>query len=177
MKRLLLSTATLLMSALCASAYGQATTNLTVTASVAAVCTVAAAPTLAFGAYDPVSAQAATALLGTGTISVTCTKNTATASIDLDNGANFSGTRRMVHGTIGTEFLGYDLFKPDASGAAANCTANAWGTGVTDGYSAVAGDFTSAAVAVDFKVCGSVPAGQNVATGSYSDIVGVTVNF
>lgn len=177
MKRLLIIASAAAILSVPGLAAAQATTNLTVTASVAAVCTVAAAPTLAFGAYDPVSAQASTALPGTGTISVTCTKNTATARIDLDNGANFSGTRRMVHGTIGTEFLGYDLFKPDASGAAANCTANAWGTGVTDGYSAVAGDFTSAAVAVDFKVCGSVPAGQNVATGSYSDIVGVTVNF
>jgi spore coat protein U-like protein len=158
-------------------ASAQATGTLTVSASVAAFCTVAATPTLAFGAYDPVAANASTALPGTGLISVTCTKNTSTARIDLDNGANFSGTRRMAHGSIVTEFLSYDLLKPDASGSGANCTGTAWGSGVANGYSAVAGDFTSATAAVDFKVCGSVPAGQNVATGSYTDTVGVTVNF
>lgn len=178
MKRLLIIASAAAILSVPGLASAQATTNLTVTASVAAVCTVAATPTLAFGAYDPVAANAASPLLGTGLISVTCTKNTSTARIDLDNGANFNVKRRMEHDTtINTDFLAYDLFKPVASGAAANCTTDAWGTGLTDGYSAVAGDFTSALLAVDFKICGSVPAAQDVATGGYTDTVGVTVNF
>lgn len=177
MKRILFAAAALMALGLPGLALAQATTNLTVQASVSAVCTVTASPLLDFNAYDPVSANASTALTGSGLISVTCTKNTSTARIDLDNGANFSGTRRMLNQSAAGEFLNYNLFKPSAAGSGATCTASAWGTGATNGYSPVAGDFTSASTAVDFKVCGSVPAGQNVATGTYKDTVGVTVNF
>lgn len=177
MKRILFAAAALMALGVPGLAVAQATTNLTVQASVSAVCTVAATPLLDFTAYDPVSANASTALTGSGLISVTCTKNTASARIDLDNGAHFNVSRRMQHTLIGTEFLSYDLFKPTAAGSGATCTATAWGSGLTNGYSPVAGDFTSASSAVDFKVCGSVPAGQNVATGNYKDTVGVTVNF
>jgi len=171
MKRFLVSLGAAVILGVPALASAQANATLTVSASVAAVCTVAAAPTLAFGAYDPLSA---TALTGSGNISVTCTKDTASALIELDNGSNFTTTRRM---TNGSDFLDYDLFKPNASGAGATCSGSAWGTGAINGYSPVAGDFTSSTVAVDFKVCGSVPALQNVGVGNYNDTVDVTVTF
>src|SRR5438270_6999931 len=68
------------------------TANLSVTASVAANCTITTAP-VAFGAYDPVGANAAADLNGAGTVTVACTKGTA-ATVDLGQGANLSGGSR-----------------------------------------------------------------------------------
>ena len=72
MKRTILSLAVLSLISIPAFA-GSATANLNVSASVAAVCTISTAP-VAFGAYDPVVANAATDLNGTGTVTVACTK-------------------------------------------------------------------------------------------------------
>ena len=63
---------------------GSASANLNVTANVAANCTISTSP-VAFGAYDPVVANASTDLTASGTVTVACTKGTA-ATIDLGNG-------------------------------------------------------------------------------------------
>ena len=49
-----------------------ASTNLTVSATVAKNCSITTTA-VAFGSYDPVVANAATPLAGTGTVVVTCT--------------------------------------------------------------------------------------------------------
>src|SRR5581483_8493063 len=82
-----------------------ASANLNISASVAAVCTITTSP-VAFGAYDPISANAATDLTASGSVNVACTKGTP-ATIDLGNGASFAaGTRRM---SSGSDFLNYGL--------------------------------------------------------------------
>src|SRR5258708_39806074 len=71
--------------------------SLGVTASVANNCTISTLP-LAFGSYDPVVANASTALDGTGTVTIACTKG-ATTTIGLGLGSNASGsTRRRTDG-------------------------------------------------------------------------------
>lgn len=59
-----------------AHAAGSATSNLAVSASIAANCTISTTA-VAFGAYDPVVANAATALNATGGVTIGCTKGSA----------------------------------------------------------------------------------------------------
>jgi spore coat protein U-like protein len=145
-----------------------ATSNLSVTASVSANCSISTAP-VAFGAYDPVSANASTALSGTGTVNVTCT-NGASTTVTLGQGANAdtgstdaAPARRLSDGT--TNYLSYSLYQDTGR-------TTVWGNTVGTG---VANTGTGTQTAI--TVYGSVAAGQNVPSGSYSDTVVATVTF
>jgi len=145
-----------------------ATSNLSVTASVSANCSISTAP-VAFGAYDPVSANAATPLSGTGTVNVTCT-NGASTTVTLGQGSNantgstdVAPARRLSDGT--THFLTYSLYQDTGR-------TTVWGNTVGTG---VANTGTGTQTAI--TVYGSVDAGQNVPSGSYSDTVVATVTF
>ena len=65
---------------------GTAQQNLSVTATIAANCSISTAA-VAFGSYDPVMANASADLDGTGTVTVTCTNGSA-AAVTLGQGAN-----------------------------------------------------------------------------------------
>src|SRR5438552_18749283 len=95
MKRTILSLIALTALAVSVPAFaGSASANLNISASVAAVCTITTSP-VAFGAHDPVVANAATGLTADGSGNVACTKRTP-ATLDLGNGCNLSGgSRRM----------------------------------------------------------------------------------
>jgi spore coat protein U-like protein len=163
MKRTILSLAVLTLISVPAFA-GQATANLNVSASVSAVCTISTAA-VAFGAYDPVVTNAAAALNGTGTVTVACTKG-ASATIDLGNGGNLSaGSRRM---TSGPDFLNYALYKDAAR-------TQVWGTGLAGGATLTYNSATKAAT--NLTVYGTVPGGQDVTVGNYSDTVVATINY
>jgi len=163
MKRALLSLAVLSLITIPAFAASQ-TANLNVTASVSAVCTISTV-TVAFGAYDPVVANAATDLNGTGTLAVACTKGAA-ATIDLGVGNNLSaGTRRM---SSGTDFLNYALFKDAAR-------TQVWGTGMTGGTTLTYNSASKAST--NITVYGKVPQAQDVSVGAYSDVVVATINY
>jgi spore coat protein U-like protein len=141
------------------------TTTFQVTASVAANCTISAT-TLAFGAYDPVDANATAPLDGQGGVTIACTRG-STASIGMDNGSYYSSGRRMSDGQATPSFLTYELFQ-DAS------RATPWGN--------ASGSWFTPAVAPSkaprtFPVYGRVAAGQDAPAGSYSDTVTATVNF
>jgi spore coat protein U-like protein len=145
---------------------GAATANasLSVTASVTNNCTVSTSP-LAFGAYDPVVANASASLDATGTITVACTKGAAT-TIALSAGSNASGsTRRMIDGS--SNYLTYEMYQDSAR-------STIWG-------SSGAGLFTPAAApskaARNFTVYGRIPASQDIPGGNYTDTVTATVNF
>lgn len=149
------------------AAAGTATSNLPVSATISANCTIDASGGVAFGAYDPIVTNKTTALTATGTISTTCT-NGSSATITLGQGAN-AGTgstaaapiRRMLAGT--SNYLSYQLYS------------NSGMTTVFDGSTGVA--VTGTGSAVSTSVYGSVAAGQNVPAGSYSDTVVATVAF
>jgi spore coat protein U-like protein len=145
---------------------GSATSSLTVTATVPAVC-VLSAGTLAFGNYDPVGANATTPLTGSSAFSVACTKNTA-YTVTLGTGANAAsamGTSRAMKDAGTGAFLSYELYTNNTYGTVWNTTNTVGGTAAT----------TSA---IPLTAYGRIPAGQNVpaATG-YTDTVVSTVNF
>lgn len=163
MKRTILSLAVLSLISVPAFA-GSATANLSVTANVAANCTISTAP-VAFGAYDPVSANAAANLNGTGTVTVACTKGTA-ATIDLGVGNNLSGgSRRMGSGS---DFLNYALYKDAAR-------TQVWGTGLAGGTTYAYASASKNATAI--TVYGTVPQAQDVTVGAYTDTVVATINY
>ena len=140
--------------------------TLTVKANVAQTCVVTG-NTLDFGAYDPTSG---TAVNGSATVSVLCTKNTI-AAVAMSEGANATGTstcgtpqRQMANGT---ERLTYGLYTDTNRTAAWGCTT---GNDV---------DFTSASsqTAKVITVYGQIPALQDVGFGNYQDTVAVSVTF
>ncbi len=164
MKRTILSLAILSLIITPAAFAGTATGNLSVTANVAAVCTINTTP-VAFGAYDPVVANASAPLSGTGTVTVACTKG-ASATVDLGSGANLSGgSRRMA---AGANYLNYALFQDSLH-------TNVWGSGMAGGTTETYNSTTKAPTAL--TVYGSIPAGQDVSIGSYSDTVVATINY
>ncbi|HEV8694388.1 MAG TPA: spore coat U domain-containing protein [Lysobacter sp.] len=149
----------------------QTSGSFNVTASVANSCKVTSTSDIAFGPYDPAVANFSTALDATGSVSVRCTRGTA-ADVALNEGANKGGAstcaaplRRMSDG--GTERLGYEIYLD-----AAHTTA--WGCDAANDQ-----PFTFAAsnVPTTKTTYGSIPAGQDVAAGNFSDTVTVTVTF
>ena len=145
-------------------ASGSASANLSVSASVANNCTISTSP-LAFGAYDPVVANASTNLDATGTVTVACTKG-ATATIGLGIGSNAAGnTRRMTDGS--SNFLAYEMYQDSSR-------ATIWGNSGAELLSPSAAPSKSMR---DFTVYGRIPSNQDVPAGSYGDTVTATVNF
>ncbi len=149
---------------------GTATSNLAVSATVSPNCTISTSA-LAFGTYDPLSASA---LNGTGSVTITCVRNTA-ATIGLGNGANFAAATRNMN-AAGT-LLAYSLYQPPSTVPGAACSyasPTAWGN-------SGAGLFTPTAApdktARAYNVCGQIAAGQDVGAGAYTDTVVATVNF
>jgi spore coat protein U-like protein len=147
-----------------------------VTASVAATCTIAAT-SVAFGVYDPVTANAAAELTnGGGAVTVTCTKG-ATPVIGLGVGQNSTGSLRRMKGANATspDFLGYELYQPPSTVANTACTFP--GTTVWNSSNTLATAVAPSSDARSYSICGSVAAGQDVAVDTYSDIVTASVSF
>jgi spore coat protein U-like protein len=140
-----------------------ATANLTVSATVTNNCTISTAA-LGFGSYDPVSANAASNLDGTGRVSVACTKG-ATATIGLGGGSNAAGTARRMSDGSGN-YLTYELFSDSGRSTVWNT-----GAGVLSPVAA------PSKVARDFTVYGRIGSNQDVPAGTYGDTVVATVNF
>lgn len=147
---------------------GSATADLSVSASVSANCSISAAP-LPLSAYDPVSANAASPLDGSGSVSVTCT-NGAAAGIQLGQGANADAgstddapLRRMSDG--GGNFMSYALFSDAARSVI-------WGNSPASDV-----EHTGTGMATSISVFARIPAAQNIPAGSYSDTVVATVVF
>ncbi|MET0595306.1 MAG: spore coat U domain-containing protein [Polyangiaceae bacterium] len=145
-----------------------ATANLGVSATVSSNCSISTSP-VAFGSYDPVGTNAATPLDTAGTVTVTCTSGAST-TITLGQGGNAGGgstdaspVRRMRDS--GSAYLSYALYQ-DASRM--TTWGNTSGTGV---------NHTGTGSSSNISVYGRVAAGQNVASGSYSDTVVATITF
>jgi spore coat protein U-like protein len=134
------------------------TANLTVSASVAAVCNVQAA-TLAFGAYDPTAGD----LDATTSVDVTCTPGT-TYEVGLGGGgAGDVANRQMANGPA---TLNYSMYRN------AGRTLNWGNTPTIDTVAGVGGGGV-----ISHTVYGTIPADQFVAIGDYSDTVIITVTY
>jgi len=142
-----------------------ATANLDVTATISANCTISTSA-VAFGTYDPISANNSTPLDATGSVSTTCTSGSS-PTITLGEGANAaSGStasaplRQMASGA---NVLGYQLYSDSSR-------ATVW---ADTGVAAPAAD----GAAQSNTVYGRIAGGQNKPMGSYSDTVVTTVSF
>jgi spore coat protein U-like protein len=156
---------------------GSTPANLAVSANVSANCTISTSA-VAFGAYDPVVVNASTALNGSGSVSIACTKGSA-PSITLDLGQNAVATQRnMKITTVGlSDVLGYQLYQPPNTTPGTACTfpgTTVWGTSVAQTFTPTA---PTTKASRTYNVCGTVSAGQDVNVGTYNDTVVATVNF
>jgi spore coat protein U-like protein len=144
-----------------------ATANLTVQINVTASCTINAA-TLDFGS----TSLLATLIDATTTLSVTCS-NTTPYSVGMDNGVNFSATRRMRQGAT-ANFIGYDIFTDSAR-------TNEWTTASSSTTCTAANSCflgTGNGSAQSITVYGRVPAlGTGPTPGAYTDTVTMTVTY
>lgn len=141
-----------------------ATANVTVSATVATNCTITGGA-LAFGAYDPLVTHATNPKDGSGAITVACTKGASGVTIDLGQGQNYAGGRRMI---AGGEVVNYQLYSDSGR-------TTIWGS-TSDGSTVAVAAPTSKAP-VTYTVYGRITGGQDVAAGSYADTVVATVNF
>jgi spore coat protein U-like protein len=143
---------------------GANTGQLTVTASVAAVCLIGNA-TLAFGAYNPTSGTAVTA---TTNVTLTCTLSTP-FGIGMSAGAATGATvttRAMQLTTSASTTLGYGLYQD------AGHTIN-W-TNATNSYTATS---SASSLTNTVPIYGQIPASEAAPVGNYTDTVVMTVNF
>lgn len=143
----------------CAVEATTVTTTFAVTATVQATCLVSATA-MAFGTYS------GSAVTGSSTISVTCTNSTP-YNVGLDPGLAPSATvtTRQMTGPA-SALLSYALYSN------AGRTVN-WGQTVST--DTVAG--TGSGSAQGITVYGSIPAGQYVTPGAFTDTVTATVTY
>ena len=147
--------------------------GLMATNAAAVSCNVSA-PGVAFGGYDPFST---TALLGSGTITFTCSLDPSehptdiNYAISLSTGQSNSYVQRQMQGPSDT--LGYNLYTSATLGTV-------WGNG-SGGSSTVSGSFKltpgQPTKSAQNTVYGRIPAQQDVGVGAYSDSITVTVTF
>jgi spore coat protein U-like protein len=146
---------------------GTTTGSLTVTATVSGTCVISSGGgTLSFGTYDPVNTNASTPLLQSGTFQIQCTNGT-NATILLGqgsypgNGSTDSAPVRNM--SSGAAQLNYQLYTTIGR------------TVVWENVIGVSQVATGLAQTV--TVYGSIPAGQNVSPGTYTDTVVISVNY
>lgn len=132
------------------------------TAAAAPSCSASVMTGLSFGAYDVFSAAPLTT---TARIRLNCPKGQAPQiTIGTGNNSTTFRARRLSGGTgAATDFLEYNVYQDAAMTVI-------WGDG-TDGSSS----FVSASGNAQLLLYGRIPAGQDVAAGTYTDTLTVTV--
>ena len=150
--------------------------NIAVAANVSKACSFsAAAAGLNFGDYDPIGVNATADKTGTAQVSVTCAKGAATVTIGLDYGTHISGTTQRQMAGPGADLLSYNVFQPASNAAGAACPGTIPWTTTGTGLLSLE-DAPSKATRV-YNVCGTIPMGQDVTTGAYTDTIIATLNF
>lgn len=162
-----------------ASAATAGPTNIPVSATVNAACTISTGSAIAFNSYDPIGANATVPLNATGTVTVICSKGSKTLTIGISNGVQPAGAQRQMKNSANVDLLRYDITQPPSGDAAGGVPCVFPGsvpwTTTTPGLLVLAD--APSKVARTYSVCGTIPPGQDVSTGSYADIVTATLNF
>jgi spore coat protein U-like protein len=143
-----------------------ATTTFPVTATVLATCNVSAGA-LAFGNYTPGTGP----VTSSSTLQVRCTRGTP-YTVALNAGTTTGGTLAQRLMAPAATPLQYNLFTT-------NAYTTVWGDG-TGGTATQAGTGAGLGTATSFTVFGRLPdsaTNQDVATGSFSDTITVTVTY
>jgi spore coat protein U-like protein len=144
------------------------TTTFTVSVTITASCTISAS-NLAFGPQGVLAAN----VDQTSTITVQCT-NTTPYTVGLDNGLNFSATRRMKDTGAGTTFVSYGLYTDAAR-------ANAWTT--TTSTTTCTGGTNTCAIGTGsgsnqtITVYGRIPSQTTPAPATFNDTVTATITY
>jgi spore coat protein U-like protein len=151
----------------------QAQVSVNVQVQVQGTCNVSVPVDADFGAQTPL---AATPLTTTGSVTLTCNRG-ALPLVAVNNGNNFSGTRRM---SDGTNFVGYAIKQPTISGT--NYTVcpsfgggSAFGTGA-DRLNASAA-FSTTGGPRTVNLCFEATVDQDTPVATYTDTVQVSVGF
>ena len=154
-----------------------ASTFIPVSANVTQNCTISSSGALAFTAYDPVGVNATVPLNATGQISITCSKGAVGLTIGMDNGTHVAAAQRQMVGITATNLLQYNIFQPPTNAPGTACTFPGTTAWTTSGTGLLTLTSAPSKVARLYNVCGTIPAGQDVAADTYSDTVGATINF
>jgi spore coat protein U-like protein len=163
--RSLLATCALGAAAVAMPALGQAATGkMEVSAVVLSNCRLTVAP-LVFGDYDPLGIHQATHLDATTELRLLCSRDSR-ATLSLDAGLNPDGPGGRRMGNAG-ELLGYQVFRDSSRSLP-------WGEG-SDAF--VLSEVSSGVEPELLTVYGRIPAGQQVLSGSYTDVVTAKVDF
>ncbi len=143
------------------------TAELEVSATIAASCTISTTA-VAFGAYDPIVANASVAQDGTGTVTTTCTIGSAAAvtlnqgSHPLEGSTDPAPVRQMAKGDdLLVYFLYSNIGRTTVWGNTTDVDVEANGTGE----------------GLVLTVYGAVTPGQNKPAGIYADTVVANVTF
>jgi spore coat protein U-like protein len=152
----------------------QATSDLTVTATVNTSCTINTTP-VSFGDYSPANTQPT---FVSGSVTVACVKGSIPV-ISLSSGLNpgVNPGERAMKNTVGNDLLSYFLYKPASTISNTACTTsetNPWGSIGAERFEPGAATGIAAST---YNICGKIPAAQDVSTGSYQDTVTATVEF
>lgn len=154
---------------------GTTTGTFAVKATVVNSCVLGSTGNLVFTGYDPTSS---TALTGSTSISVTCTKNDAYV-IGLSYGTNGgSATNRIMSdgATPTANTLNYNLYTDSGHN-------NVWKDSSTcnnpasPGSNCDGGTGAGPTSPANYTVYGQIPAQQNVPAGTYNDTITITVTF
>lgn len=170
-----LSTTLLSAAGLSVSAYAATSaSDMAVTASINANCTMSITD-LAFGAYDPIVANATSDLRATATLSATCTSGT-TSVVTMNPGLHptycmSSKCYRKMANAGETSFLRYNIYTE-----ASYSWGNVWSDNPIDRSSV--GQVIGSGISQDLTVYGEVHKNQtNALAGSYTDTINVTLRF
>lgn len=144
---------------------GSNSAALGVSVTVVRRCSVSATP-LAFGNYDPVTANATTNLQASASVTVVCTKG-SNPTVGLSAGSNAPGPVALRAMASEGNKLSYEIAKDAAF-------TQAWSDSGSELYKI---GTVSSLNPINIPVHGRIPAGQNVPEGNYTDSVTVTVNF
>lgn len=159
------------------AAFAQTTQSVQVSVQVSGSCSLTAPLNANFGNILP--GPTASNLTATGSVTLRCNRG-ASPVVAVNNGGNFSTTRRMSNGAPTPAFVSYAVKQPTITGSNFTvCPAFGGGTAWSTGGAALnaSASFTSSGGTRPLSVCFEATIDENMAVATYTDTVALTVTF